>query len=166
MQDLKLCTTGLQMMDHFRRLASQASWVALGSFGLDTSFEGWRLLPKGSEVVVGLPREIEKHSTIRTKLGYLRKLWPEIRIATRTDFHAKYGLFRMRRSLWVMLGSANFTHSPAHETVIFFQSEDVFKLLAQRHQRWLVTGTEVKPHSAVRLDKRQLAALSSQAVDG
>lgn len=154
------------MIDQFRRLACQARWVGAGSFGLDTSIQGlFPYMPKDSTFVIGLPREDEKHSTLLQRYGVLRKLYPSLHFGTRTDFHAKYALFRMARSHWVMVGSANLTSSPAHEVVLFAKSESMFKILAAKHDRWFANSNFVQPYTATKLDRNQLRALSSAVVD-
>lgn len=165
LEDVKICSTGLQAIDQIGRLASRAQWVGLGSFGFDTSLLAWKFLPKDSQIVVGLPREEIKHSTIITRLGILKDRRPELHITVRDDFHAKYGIFRLPRSLWIMVGSANCTPSPAHEVVVFAKSEELFKSLAKKHERWWLGGKFVEPYKTPKLGRPELRLLSSSVVE-
>lgn len=163
-EQVKICTTGLQMLDKISSLMAQAKWVGLGSFGFDTSLMCWRFLPKDSQIVVKLPREPEKHSMVLARLGSLKERRPDLHVAVRDDFHAKYGLFRLPRSLWVMVGSANCTPSPACEMVVIAKSEDLFQSMAKRHERWWLDGKMVQPYKMPKLSRQELKALSSLAV--
>lgn len=165
LEDVKICSTGLQAVEQIGRLASRASWVGLGSFGFDTSMLVWRFLPRDSQIVVGLPREQEKHSTITTRLGVLKARRMDLHIGTRDDFHAKYGIFRLPRSLWVMVGSANCTPSPAHEVVVFGKSEELFKSIAKKHERWWINSKFVEPYKMLKLSRQDLRQLSSLTVE-
>lgn len=153
---MKLCTTGLMALAHLERLACQAKWVGLGSFGFDVSLICWNHLPKGSQIVVGFPREEVKHSSMLYRLQVFKKRRPDLVISVRKDFHAKYGLFRMARSQIVMVGSANCTPSPAHEVVAFFQDEGLYHAISKKHTHWLTYGELVQPDVRVPLSPAQL----------
>lgn len=164
-EQVKICTTGLQMLDKISSLMAQAKWVGLGSFGFDTSMACWRFLPQHSQIVVGLPREPEKRSLVLARLGALKERRPDLHIATRGDFHAKYGLFRLPRSLWVSIGSANCTPSPAKELVVISRSDQLFESMARLHDRWFVDGDFVKPYNMPKLSRQELRKLSSLVVE-
>lgn len=169
MESLKVCVTGLQMLHKLEQMIRQAEWVGLGSFGFDCGLELWRHLPKSSQIVVGLPRneaDAERRGGLIRRLSYFKKAKPDLHISVRDDFHAKYCILRMPRSLWVMVGSANCTPSPAHEVVVFAKSDSMFNILAKKHERWFVTGTFVKPDNTPKLSRSDLASLSSTVVGG
>lgn len=158
--------TGVAAMENFRRLATQAKWVGAGTFGIGLDTFWGNLLPEASTILVGMPREEPGRSNCLRILGYLKSRHPKLIFGARTDFHAKYCLFRMARSKWVMLGSANLTSSPAIETVILAKDEHLFDSLAKRHERWLLHSELVEPYKSVKMEKSVLAALSSQVVGG
>lgn len=158
--------SGVAAMENFRRMCRQAKWVGCGSFGIGLDSFWGNLLPVDSTVVVGVPREEPGKSNCIRGLGVLKTRYPSLHIGYREDFHAKYSLFRMARSKWVMLGSANLTTSPALETVVLCHDDNLFDSLAKRHEKWFADSHFVKPYNSVKLEKSALAALSSQVVEG
>lgn len=153
------------MMRHFHTLASQARWVGAGSFNLNIQLLDQRLLPQDSQIIVGVPREEPSRSNCMRSLSFAAAS-KRIMLFAHKDFHAKYALFRMARSFWVMLGSANLTHSPAAEVVLLGKDEHLFKLLARRHERWLLESQRIQPYNSPKLTKADLVKLSSEVVGG
>ena len=162
---MKLCFQGTAAMREIRNYAERSTWVGIGTFGLNAECEFMPWLPADSQIIVGLPREEEKHSTLLMKLAVIKKFHRRpIHLSVRYDFHAKYALFRTKRSTYVMLGSANCTHSPAIESVLFLEDKALFESLYKRHEKWFVGGDFVKADSTPRLSPKQLSALSTTPV--
>lgn len=154
-------------MREMANYAERSIWAGIGTFGLNFECEWMRFLPNANEIVVGLPREDDKRQQALKRLADFKRWKPELHLAVRYDFHAKYALFKTKRSQYVMIGSANCTHSPAIETVLFLEDEVLFRSLVKRHEKWFlncdhfVAATPTTP----RLSKAELAALSSAPVD-
>lgn len=154
-------------MREMANYCERATWVGIGTFGLNFECDWMRFLPKGNEIIVGLPREEVNRTTALRRLADFKRWKPELHLAVRSDFHAKYALFRTKRSQYVMLGSANCTHSPSIETVIFLEDEVLFNSLVKRHSKWFTTAErfiEATP-TTPKLSKASLASLSSAPVD-
>lgn len=166
MNQLRLMFSGVSAMEKFRQMCHQAKWVGAGTFGIGLETFWGNLLPADSQIIVGVPREEVSRGNCIRMLGALKARHPKLVFAYREDFHAKYSLFRMARSKWVMLGSANLTMSPALETVACFQDEQLFDSLVKRHEKWLAGAHAVQPYNSVKLEKSVLAGLSSQVVEG
>ncbi len=153
------------MMDRVVTLSMRAEWAGIGTFGLTGDVNFLRCLPKSSQLVVGLPQEIEKHSTLLLKLRVTKKQFPHLSIATRTDYHAKYALIRTKKAKWIVLGSANFTSSPAHETCIVLKDEEtLWNKMVKLHEWWWINGSFIEPDQTQRLSPQGLAALSTTSV--
>lgn len=166
MKNLKLMFDGVAMADKFGQMARQAQWVGAGSFGLNSSYMQLQHLPAGSQLIVGVPREEPGKGNCLRGLAITKTCWPKLIIGAHFEFHAKYALFRMPRTFWVMIGSANLTHSPSAESVLMVQDEELFKSMAKRHERWLTQAMSIAPYKSVKLSKADLAALSSTVVGG
>ena len=136
----------------------------MGSFGLDTSASFLRLLPKYSQIIVGLSREEITHSTTLHRLRVLKKFYPHLLIGVRKDFHAKYAVFKLPRSIKVIVGSANMTNSPAIETSILSEDQKLYDLIVREHNHWFLASTTIEPDATVRLTRDALRALASAPV--
>lgn len=162
---MKLCFQGSAAMSEIKRYAERSLWVGIGTFGLNHGCEFLPYLPETSQIIVGIPREEEKHSTLIHKLRVIKRYHPRnILISLRYDFHAKYALFKTRRSQYIMLGSANCTHSPAIETVVFLEDESLYSIIAKRHAKWFLGGELLEKDNTPKLSRSQLASLSTTPV--
>lgn len=164
---MKLCFQGTAAMREMAHYCERSIWVGIGTFGLNFECDWMRFLPKANEIVVGLPREEEGRRIALRRLADFKRWKPELHLAVRYDFHAKYALFRTKRSQYVMIGSANCTHSPSIETVAFFEDKALFDSLVKRHSKWFLSCDHfVEPTPTTpRLSKAALGALSSLPVD-
>lgn len=165
MDQIKLISDGVMMARYFHQMSAQAKWVAAGSFNLNTRLLNLAVLPQDSQLIVGIPREEPAKANCLRSLSFAA-MTKRIMLFAHEDFHAKYALFRMARSKWVMLGSANLTHSPAAEVVVLGRDDHLFDLLAKKHERWLLRSTRVIPYNSPKMAKADLKALSSAVVGG
>lgn len=164
MESLRLIKSGLHLELIASKLAAKSEWVAIGSFGFNTASPLIAKLPKRSHVLVGLTREEEKQSSIILRLRVLKKARPDLTIAYRTDFHAKYGLFKLPDSRRIIVGSANFTSSPAIELSVVMSDEELYRLMLREHEWAMKHAILLEPDNTPKLTVSALKDLSSALV--
>ncbi len=139
-----LCKSRLETLDRVQRMVERSSWTGLGSFNFGVNLPFVRYLPKGSQLIIGLPEQ--QAVTLEFQLRWLKTSRPDLIIVTSKNSHAKYGLFYTKREKWAMIGSANMSFLEKMDELVYFsKDEELYNKVAKFHETLLSKGTSVLP---------------------
>lgn len=162
MREPRVYYSSISLAGAISNLSEKITWAALGTFGLSGGVKFLRSLPEGTQIIVGIPDELNQHT--RDGLMVVQKQNPNLSIYFRSDFHAKYALFRTSTESYVMIGSANLTNSGYYDVSVLMHSPLLFRTIADKHLFWVKGATPVDSKPAQPMSKEALKGLLSKTI--